>query len=99
MMNWPTTRNKLWLHAITLLLIMVSGENLIKRGRLENKRKPKSGEGKTAEALVTEFHGSPLPIGCCSPSRNRSVSTQRFHSRQGHKPPGIRVFDEKELIC
>jgi hypothetical protein len=34
MMNWPTTRNKLWLLAITLLLIMVSGENLIERGRL-----------------------------------------------------------------
>ena len=34
--------DKLWLLSITLLLIMVSGENLIERGRLE--KKPKSGE-------------------------------------------------------
>jgi hypothetical protein len=36
--------DKLWLLAITLLLIMVSGEELVERGRLEKKRKPKSGE-------------------------------------------------------
>jgi hypothetical protein len=30
---------------VTLLLIMVSGESLLERGRLEKKRKPKSGEG------------------------------------------------------
>ena len=35
--------DKLWLLAITLLLIMVSGESLIEHGRLEKKRKPKSG--------------------------------------------------------
>ena len=37
--------DKLWLLSITLLLIMVSGENLLERGRLEKKRKPKSGNG------------------------------------------------------
>jgi hypothetical protein len=41
--------DKLWLLAITLLLIMVSGENLIENGQLEKKRKLKSGEGKPAE--------------------------------------------------
>ena len=41
--------HKLWLLAITLLLIMISGEQLVERGRLEKKRKPKSGEGKPLE--------------------------------------------------
>ena len=38
--------DKLSLRSITLLLIMVSGENLIEPGRLEKLRKPKSGFGK-----------------------------------------------------
>jgi hypothetical protein len=42
--------DKLWLLAMTLLLIMVSGENLIERGRLEKLRKPKSGIGKPSES-------------------------------------------------
>jgi hypothetical protein len=41
---------------------MVSGEDLVERGRLEKKRKPKSGEGKPLEFWSTEFPGSPLPV-------------------------------------
>ena len=41
--------DKLWLLAITLLLIMVSGEELVERGRLEKTRKSKSGHGKSTE--------------------------------------------------
>jgi hypothetical protein len=47
--------DKLWLLSITLLLIMVSGENLIEHGRLEKKRKPKSREGKPTEFWSPNF--------------------------------------------
>jgi hypothetical protein len=57
--------DKLWLLSITLLLIVVSGENLIERGRLEKKRKPKSGEGKPTEFWSPNFPGSALSIDNC----------------------------------
>jgi hypothetical protein len=49
--------DKRWLLAITLLLIMVSGENLIEHGRLEKKRKAKSGEGRPLEFWSPNFLG------------------------------------------
>jgi hypothetical protein len=49
--------DKLWLLAITLLLIMVSGENLIERGRLEKVRKPEAGQGKPTEFWSPNFLG------------------------------------------
>ena len=54
--------DKLWLLAITLLLIMASGENLIKRGQLEKLHKPKSGDGKPTEFWSPNFLGRPHQI-------------------------------------
>ena len=52
MMTWPKMKKasicrlrtlSIWLLSTTLLLIMISGEELVERGRLEKVRKPKSG--------------------------------------------------------
>jgi hypothetical protein len=49
--------DRLWLLSITLLLIMVSGEELVERGRREKLRKPKSGHGKPTEFWSPNFLG------------------------------------------
>jgi hypothetical protein len=54
---------KLWLLAVTLLPIMVSGEELIERGGLEKVRKPKSGQGKPAECWSPSFLGRLAHLG------------------------------------
>ena len=76
--------DKLWLLSITLLLIMVSGENLIEHGGLEKKRKPKSGEGKPMEFWSPNFLGRLYESAFGSEAGNRSASTQRLHWRRGH---------------
>jgi hypothetical protein len=43
--------------SITLLLIMVSSEELVERGRLERLRKPKSGHNKPTEFWSPNFLG------------------------------------------
>ncbi|MGA8658751.1 MAG: hypothetical protein WB586_21660 [Chthoniobacterales bacterium] len=48
---------KIWLLSITLLLNMVSAEELVERGRLEKLRKPKSGYGKSTEFWSPNFLG------------------------------------------
>ena len=73
MMTWPKMKkastyrlrafvDKLWLLAITLLLIMVSGKNLVEHGRLEKKRKPKSGGGRPTEFWSPNFLGRLSPL-------------------------------------
>ena len=54
---------------------MVSGEKMAEHGRLENKRKPKLGEGKPTEGIVAEFLGPALSISNCA--RRRKSDTQR----------------------
>jgi hypothetical protein len=76
--------DKLWLLAITLLLIMVSGEELVERGRLEKKRKPKSGEGgKPTEFWSPNFLGR-LYQSAVSDEVETGGLTQRPHWRRGH---------------
>ena len=76
--------DKLWLLSVTLLLIMVSGENLIERGRLEKKRKPKSGDGKPMEFWSPNFLGRLYQSAVAGEGESRSASTQRLHWRRGH---------------
>jgi hypothetical protein len=54
--------DKLWLLAITLLLIMISGENLIEPGRLREEEEAKIRGRKADGILVTKFPGSALLI-------------------------------------
>ena len=49
--------DKLWLLAMTLLLIMVSGEELVERSRLEKVGKPKVRDGKPTEFWSPNFLG------------------------------------------
>jgi len=63
---------------------MVSGENLIERGRLEKKRKPKSEEGKPTEFWSPNFLGRLYQSTIANEAGNRSAPTQRLHWRCGH---------------
>jgi hypothetical protein len=84
--------DKLWLLSITLLLIVISGENLIERGRFEKKRKPKSGEGKPLKFWSPNFLGRLYQSTLATEAGNRSASTQRMHWRRGHiksQPHGL----------
>ncbi|MGA8658869.1 MAG: hypothetical protein WB586_22275 [Chthoniobacterales bacterium] len=94
MKSWPITQegvdlsaedfvDKLWLLAITLLLIMVSGENLVERGRLEKTRKPKSDEGKPTEFWSPNFLGR-LYQSATSDESETGALTQRPHWRRGY---------------
>ena len=76
--------DKLWLLAITLLLIMVSGENLVEHGRLEKVRKPKSGQGKPTEFWSPNFLGRLYRPAVAGERGSHSWSTQRLHWRRGH---------------
>jgi hypothetical protein len=63
---------------------MVSGEKMAEHGRLENKRKPKLGEGKPTEGIVAEFLGPALSISNCARRRksdraNRAALASRSH--------------------
>jgi len=85
--------DKLWLLATTLLLIMVSGEELVERGRLEKKGKPKSGEGgKPTEFWLPNFLGRLYQSTIANEAGNRSASTQRLHWRRGHIGPEWSVW-------
>jgi hypothetical protein len=76
--------DRLWLLSITLLLIMVSGEELVERGRREKLRKPKSGHGKPTEFWSPNFLGRLYQSAVVGEDPNRSGSTQRLHWRRGH---------------
>jgi hypothetical protein len=76
--------DKLWLLSITLLLIMVSGEESVERGRLEKLRKPKSGHGKPTEFWSPNFVGRIYQSASAAEAGNRSGPTQRLHWRRGH---------------
>jgi hypothetical protein len=76
--------DKLWLLAVTLLLIMVSGEELVERGRLEKIRKPKSGDGKPTEFWSPNFLGRIYQPAVASEGNTRGAATQRLHWRRGH---------------
>jgi hypothetical protein len=76
--------DKLWLLSITLLLIMVSGENLVERGRLEKLRKPKAGVGKPTEFWSPNFLGRFYKSAAAGEREGHSTSTQRLHWRRGH---------------
>ena len=83
--------------SITLLLIMVSGENLIERGRLEKKRKPKSEEGKPTEFWSPNFLGRLYQSTIANEAGNRSAPTQRLHWRCGsHQVPTTRTSKRVE---
>jgi hypothetical protein len=75
--------DKLWLLAVTLLLIMISGENLVERGRLEKTRKPKSGEVKPTEFWSPNFLGR-LYRSATSGESEPGALTQRPHWRRGY---------------
>ena len=62
----------------TLLLIIVSCENLVEQGRLGKKSKPKSGEGKLLEFWSPNFLGR-LYQSTVAEAETRSGSTQRLH--------------------
>jgi hypothetical protein len=89
--------DKLWLLSITLLLIMISGENLLERGRLEKTRKPKSGEGKPTEFWSPNFLGR-LYRSAISGESETGALTQRPHWRRGYiksQPHGPRQLLRK----
>jgi hypothetical protein len=76
--------DKLWLLSIALILIMIAGEDLVEHGRLENIRKPKSGEGKPIQFWSPNFLGR-LYRSATAPVSTPSIGpTQRLHWRRGH---------------
>jgi hypothetical protein len=76
--------DKLWLLAMTLLLIMVSGEGLLEPGRLEKRRTPKSGIGKPTEFWSPNFLGRVYRPAIKADMGPGPGSTQRLHWRRGH---------------
>ena len=91
---------KLWLLAITLLLIMVSGENLVEHGRLEKRRKPKSGEEKPTEFWSPNFLSRLYKSANLTEAGHRSGPTQRLHWRRGHtksQPHGPQLIEKDYL--
>ena len=64
---------------VTLLLIMVSSENLIEHGRLGKKRKLKSDEEKPTEFWSPDFLGRLYQSSIANEVGNRGASTQRLN--------------------
>jgi hypothetical protein len=85
---------------MTLLLIMVSGENLIEHGRLEKKRKPKSGEGKPLEFWSPNFLCL-YQLTVAGEAPNHNALTQWLHWRRGHikSQPHGRHHSLRKIIC
>lgn len=67
-----------------MLLIMVFGEELVERGRLEKVRMPKTKDGKPTEFWPPNFLGRLYQSAVAVERENRGASTQRLHWRRGH---------------
>jgi hypothetical protein len=92
--------DKLWLLSITLLLIMISGEELVERGRLEKTRKPNSDNGRPTEFWSPNFLGRLYQSAIASEAGNHRPSTQRLHWRRGHiksQPDGLPLIEKDHL--
>jgi hypothetical protein len=76
--------DKLWLLSIILLLIMIDGEELVERGQLEKRTKPKSGQGKPTEFWSPNFLGRLYQSAVVGGRGSHSSPTQRLHWRRGH---------------
>jgi hypothetical protein len=76
-----------WLPSITLLLIVVSGEELVERGRLEKVRKAEDQRWQADRILVTEFPGRLYQSTVAIEAETRSASTLRLLGDEGTSSP------------
>jgi hypothetical protein len=76
--------DQLWLLAVTLVLIMVSGENLLEPGKLLKTVKTKTGEGPAIPYWSPNFLGRVYRAGGNSAQQPGSGPSQRAHWKRGH---------------
>jgi hypothetical protein len=76
--------DKLWLLAVTLVLIMVSEENLLEPGKMLKTVKAKTGEGPAISYWSPNFLGRVYRASGISAREFRSGTSQRAHWKRGH---------------